>query len=252
MVEAHMYFAIGFLLAALGILIVAPLVHGRAVRLTRQRLESMIPASAAEIMADKDLLRAEFALSTRQLEIALSELRAKSANERAELGRKTDAVHRLANELTALRAKLNPLAENIARDSRRNEATALLPDQDAELTTMPEARAAVPAPTIAQAEELVALRAQVESLSKWLTDAGAEIRDMRADKIELEAARQALAEERSKFRKFHRRAAELVEQLIKQAANDQYSIAADRNSDASIEGRSALSSQHSLVERPAA
>jgi len=252
MVEAHMYFAMGFLLAALGLLVFVPLAHGRAVRLTRQRLETMIPASAAEIMADKDLLRAEFALSTRQLEIALSELRAKSANDRAELSRKTDAMRRLTNELTALRARLNPSEEQVARDSREHEATTPLTDQDAELTATAEAGAAIPAPTSAQAEELIVLRAQVESLSKWLTDAGAEIRAMRADQIELEAARQTLAEERSKFRNFHRRAAELVEQLIRQTANDQYSIAANRNSDASVEGRSTLSSQHSLVEKPAA
>ena len=219
MVEAHMYFAIGFLLAALGILIVAPLVHGRAVRLTRQRLESMIPASAAEIMADKDLLRAEFAMSTRQLEIALSELKAKSANERAELGRKTDAVHRLENELTALRAQLNAPEERSS------------PLRDADQAATPEADAAILALASAQAEELAALRVQVESLSKWLTDAGAEIRAMRAEQEELEAARQTLAEERLKFRNFHRRAAELVQQLISQAANDKDGMAGNQETD---------------------
>ena len=218
MVEAHMYFAIGFLLAALGILIVAPLVHGRAVRLTRQRLESMIPASAAEIMADKDLLRAEFAMSTRQLEIALSELKAKSANERAELGRKTDAVDRLKNELTALRAQLNAPEEQLAV-------------RDADQAATPGADAAMLALASAQAEELAALRMQVESLSKWLTDAGVEIRAMRAEQKELEAARQTLAEERLKFRNFHRRAAELVQQLISQAANDKGGMAGNQETD---------------------
>ena len=174
MVEAHMYFAIGFILAALGILIVAPLVHGRAVRLTRQRLESMIPTSAAEIMAGKDLLRAEFAMSTRQLEIALSELKAKSANERAELGRKTDAVDRLKNELTALRAQLNAPEEQLAV-------------RDADQAATPGADAAMLALASAQAEELAALRMQVESLTKWLNDAGVEIRAMRAEQEELEA-----------------------------------------------------------------
>ena len=218
MVEAHMYFAIGFLLAALGILIVAPLVHGRAVRLTRQRLESMIPASAAEIMADKDLLRAEFAMSTRQLEIALSELKAKSANERAELGRKTDAVDRLKNELTALRAQLNAPEEQLAV-------------RDADQAATPGADAAMLALASAQAEELAALRMQVELLSRWLTDAGVEIRAMRAEQEELEAARQTLAEERLKFRNFHRRAAELVQQLISQAANDKGGMAGNQETD---------------------
>ena len=218
MVEAHMYFAIGFLLAALGILIVAPLVHGRAVRLTRQRLESMIPTSMAEIVAGKDLLRAEFAMSTRQLEVALSELRAKSANERAELGRKTDAVERLRNELAALRAQLNAPEEQLVV-------------RDADQAATPGADAAMLALASAQAEELASLRMQVESLSKWLTDAGVEIRAMRAEQEELEAARQTLAEERLKFRNFHRRAAELVQQLISQAANDKGGMAGNQETD---------------------
>lgn len=236
MVEAHMYFAIGFLLAALGILVVAPLVHGRAVRLTRQQLESMIPASAAEIMADKDLLRAEFAVSTRQLEIALSKLKAKSANERAELGRKTDAIHRLTNELTALRARLNPSDEQTK----------------GEPSAMPAANATTPAPTSAQAEELAVLRVQVESLSKWLNDAGVEIRAMRAEQKELEAAQHMLAEERLKFRNFHRRAAELVQQLINQAANDQGRNVGNREPDARTGRQTTSSNQHGFVEKPAA
>ncbi len=215
MVEAHMYFAIGFLLAALGILIVAPLVHGRAVRLTRQRLQSMLPASTAEIVAGKDLLRAEFAMSTRQLEIALSELKAKSANERAELGRKTDAVHRLTNELTALRARLSLSEETAAADP----------------SAAPAENAATPALPSAEAEELAVLKMQVESLTKWLNDAGVEMRAMRAEQEELEAARQTLAEERLKFRNFHRRAAELVQQLISQAANDKGGMAGNQETD---------------------
>jgi hypothetical protein len=44
-----MYFGIGFFLAALSVLIVAPLVHDRAVRLTMRRLEATIPLSMAEL-----------------------------------------------------------------------------------------------------------------------------------------------------------------------------------------------------------
>ena len=44
-------------------LVVAPLVHGRAVRLTMRRLEATIPLSMAEVHVDKDLMRAEVAMS---------------------------------------------------------------------------------------------------------------------------------------------------------------------------------------------
>jgi hypothetical protein len=72
MIESIMYFGIGFLLAALSVLIVAPLVHDRAVRLTMRR--ATIPLSMAELQADKDLQRAEFAMSTRRLETTIEQL----------------------------------------------------------------------------------------------------------------------------------------------------------------------------------
>src|SRR6266568_4135808 len=53
MIESIMYFGIGFLFAALSVLIVVPLVHGRAVRLTTRRLEAAIPSSMAEILAPR-------------------------------------------------------------------------------------------------------------------------------------------------------------------------------------------------------
>ena len=54
--DSIMYFAIGFLVAALSLLVGAPLVHARAVRLAR-RIEDAIPASVGEFLAEKDLQR---------------------------------------------------------------------------------------------------------------------------------------------------------------------------------------------------
>ena len=67
MIESIMLFGIGFLVASLLGLVVVPLVHNRAVRLTVRRLEAATPLSMAEIQAEKDQLRAEFAMSTRRL-----------------------------------------------------------------------------------------------------------------------------------------------------------------------------------------
>ena len=71
MIEPGMYFGIGFLVAALLGLLFVPLVHNRAVRLTMKRLEAATPLSIAEIRADKDQLRAEFAMSPRRLEMSV-------------------------------------------------------------------------------------------------------------------------------------------------------------------------------------
>lgn len=94
MIEAIMYFCIGFLSAALIAIGITPLIHARAVRLTRRRLENAMPQSVAEIMADKDLQRAEFAVSTRRLEITMEKLREGNASYLAEIGRKDDIINR--------------------------------------------------------------------------------------------------------------------------------------------------------------
>src|SRR5579864_6410723 len=99
MIEPIMFFGIGFLVAALIGLVVIPLVHGRAVRLTMRRLEAATPLSMAEIQADKDQLRAEFAMSTRRLEMSLEQLKHKTTSQLAELGKKSDAINRMKIEL---------------------------------------------------------------------------------------------------------------------------------------------------------
>ena len=106
MIETIMYLGIGFLLGALIGLAVIPLVHSRAVRLTVGRLEAAMPLSAAELQADKDLLRAEFAISARRLEMNIEQLRNKTTYQLVELGKKEDAVKRLKIERDALEAEL--------------------------------------------------------------------------------------------------------------------------------------------------
>src|SRR5512143_3820354 len=99
MIEPIMYFGIGFLVAALVGLVVIPLVHGRAVRLTMRRLEAATPLSMAEIQADKDQLRAEFAMSTRRLEMSVEQMKAKTTSQLAELSKKSEAINKLKTEL---------------------------------------------------------------------------------------------------------------------------------------------------------
>src|SRR3974390_1056224 len=99
MIEPIMYLAIGFLVSMLCGLMIVPLVHNRAVRLTTRRLEATTPLSMAEIQADKDQLRAEFAMSARRLEMSVDQLKNKTTSQLAELGKKTDAINRMKIEL---------------------------------------------------------------------------------------------------------------------------------------------------------
>src|SRR5512136_2196266 len=120
MIESIMYFGIGFLFAAVIGLVVIPLIHARAVRLTIRHLEDSIPQSTAEIQADKDLLRAEFAVSTQRLEMSTEQLKNKTASQLAELGKKGDVINRLKVERDAqnvetilLKAKVEALKEQL-------------------------------------------------------------------------------------------------------------------------------------------
>ena len=74
-IDAMMYFALGAFAAALVMLLIMPAIWRRAVRLTKKRIEAATPITLAEFRADKDQLRAEFALSTRRLEMNVEQLR---------------------------------------------------------------------------------------------------------------------------------------------------------------------------------
>ncbi len=98
MIESSMYLGIGILLGVLIGLVLMPLVHGRAVRLTTRRLQAVLPETMAEIHAEKDLLRAEFAISTRRLEITVEQLMNKTASQAVELSKRSDLIKRLSFE----------------------------------------------------------------------------------------------------------------------------------------------------------
>jgi chromosome segregation ATPase len=87
-IENIMYFALGLLAAGLIALIIMPAVWKRAVRLTKRRIEAATPITMAEFRADKDQLRAEFALSTRRLEMNVETLRKRLAEQLTDVDRK--------------------------------------------------------------------------------------------------------------------------------------------------------------------
>ena len=137
MLESIMYFGIGFLFAALIGLAIFPRVHGRAVRLTTRRLEAAILPSIEEVQADKDLLRAEFATSTRRLETTVEQLNNRNANQLAELGRKGDALGRLTIERNAQQAEITALKMEV--EALKERLTAAGTEVNAEGDVAPRA-----------------------------------------------------------------------------------------------------------------
>jgi chromosome segregation ATPase len=235
MIEPIMYFGIGFLVAALVGLVVIPLVHGRAVRLTMRRLEAATPLSMAEIQADKDQLRAEFAMSTRRLEMSVEQLKSKTTSQLAELGKKGDVINRLKIELgektatifaleardKALRDQLRETEDEIAaKTSIMHDAQRALSDKEADLAKMVGELDEQSSFADAQKVEIVALKAQVEALKERLTGATNEVKQVEdrreAEQLALKAATQELAAERGKVENLGRRVGELEQHLAAQ------------------------------------
>lgn len=119
MIEIAMYIGIGFLIGCLSGLVAIPLVHNRAVRLTMRQAEAALPLSVAEVQAGEDLLRAEFAMSTRRLQLEIEKFRDRNAKLLAQLGRKTDLANRLMAERDAMKAETKSLRAQVAALGRQ-------------------------------------------------------------------------------------------------------------------------------------
>jgi hypothetical protein len=110
MIESLMLCGIGLLAGRLLMLVLFPAVHGRAVRLTRRDLIDAAPLTAKEMQAEKDQLRAQFAVSLRRLELNLEQMRLKATDraadrQNAELARLQVELDRKNALILALRAR---------------------------------------------------------------------------------------------------------------------------------------------------
>src|SRR3954469_24291880 len=193
MVEPIMFFGLGFLAASLIGLIIVPFVNGRAVRLTVRRLEGATPLSMAEITANKDQQREEFAMSTRLLEMSVDQLKGKSTGQLAELGKKNDVINRLKIELGekaatifALEARDKGIKDqlratedelevktNALRETERN-----LADKEAELARATAQLSETTATSDGQPGEIVALKTQIDNLKDQAADLGRQVKDI--------------------------------------------------------------------------
>jgi chromosome segregation ATPase len=148
LIEQAMIFALGFLVAGLLALLFLPAVQRRAARLSARRLEMLLPLSMEEIVAERDQLRAEFAVDRRRIEQKLEAAAEAEALHMGEIGRQTAAINELNGQLSATREELRVLGE--AKDALHRE--------------MAEAEAALTAARTAHADESAAHAATRESL----------------------------------------------------------------------------------------
>jgi len=235
MIEPIMYLAIGFLVSMLFGLMIVPLVHNRAVRLTTRRLEAATPLSMAEIQADKDQLRAEFAMSARRLEMSVEQLKNRTTSQLADLGKKTDMINRMKIELGEKNATIFSL------EAREKAVKEQLRATEEEFSTKTEAlRLAEGALTDKQGElsklntelndrslvadsrqvELVAVRTQIEQLKNRVGDAEKEFTATQTrltqERRDSDIATRDLTDARGRVENLSQRVTDLDRQLIVQ------------------------------------
>jgi chromosome segregation ATPase len=114
-----MYLALGLLIASLVALAIMPAVWRRAVRLTKKRIEAATPITMAEFRADKDQLRAEFALSTRRLEMNVEALRRRLSEQLRDINRKRNEVGAIKEDRESQLTQIRELEEREAELRRR-------------------------------------------------------------------------------------------------------------------------------------
>jgi chromosome segregation ATPase len=230
--EGILYFALGFLSAAMIALMISPVLWSRAVALTKQRIENSVPLTLNEIQADKDQLRAEFAMSTRRLEMSVEELRDKAARQVIEIARKRDELARIDDDsreriktieelevhASELRAMLKDREDKLVEaNSRLDGVTAKLADKSEKLDQLQSELSSIRDEADSSRIELVAKQTFMENLTDQVTDVETREETMKfeIDSLRAEARKTAdkLKEETKRGGDLEKRLSSLQKQL---------------------------------------
>ena len=114
MVEPLLYAALGFLTASLVALFIGRALWNRAVRLTTHRIMRRLPLSRDEIVASRDLLRAEVAIEHRKLERQANIMRQRMTRSMADVGRRDAVIVGMRATVEDARAKVADAETRVA------------------------------------------------------------------------------------------------------------------------------------------
>lgn len=182
MINALMFGALGFFLGCLLALMLAPPLWNRAVKLTTRKLEATMPMSLNDIQADKDQLRAEFAIELRKVEVALEKAKEKATRELIEANKRRVEIAMLNTDLATVKGTLqeNENANRVLQQTIKRR----LPDLDTRLKAAKKA--------LAELEQVNGeLRTTVASQSDALKTARTTLHNQRSDIERLRTALEA-------------------------------------------------------------
>src|SRR3954463_8104019 len=171
-----MIFALGFLAAALLALLIIPAVNARAERLARRRAEALFPMSISELSAEKDHLRAEFAVLQRRIERKAEDALAVKHQSMEELGRRALRIDALESDLAGRDATIAGLLKDLEETGSRLTTTdADLEGSKALLAGTRETLAAIEEAHRKTLDELATVRSELESVKTTLAETRTEL-----------------------------------------------------------------------------
>jgi chromosome segregation ATPase len=198
-------------------------------------MEAATPLSMAEIQADKDQLRAEFAMSARRLEMSVDQLKNKTTSQLAELGKKSDAINRMKIELgeknatifsleareKAVKEQLRATEEEFtAKTESLREAERALTEKQGDLAKINHELSDRSMMAESRQVELLAVRAQIDELKARVGDAEKEFATtqnrLAQERSDSETASRELTDARSRVENLSQRVTDLDRQLIVQ------------------------------------
>jgi chromosome segregation ATPase len=147
-IQTAMLVALGFLAASLLGLLLASAFWSRAVRLTTIRIKQSMPVSESEIKADRDRLRAEYAIKVHKLETQLDQAKLERARHLIDINRRDASISALEANVGQYRADLeeNQNARRVLEqtvtdrlpkvEARLSEAKRLLFNRDREIAEL--------------------------------------------------------------------------------------------------------------------
>jgi DNA repair exonuclease SbcCD ATPase subunit len=156
--ETVMLVALGFVAALMVSLLVIRALWSYAVGLGRRRVERRAPSHIAELKADRDRLKAEFAMQGRRLQLRLDDLKTRMAEQMAEASRNRNRMEQLAADLASRDAEIGK------RDAEIEALKAQADSLERELTQRTEMTQAARDDLREREDEIASLRAQLMAL----------------------------------------------------------------------------------------
>jgi septal ring factor EnvC (AmiA/AmiB activator) len=108
-IQFALLFGLGFLSAALLVMLIAPAIHGRIVRYTEKRIQATLPISPQEVRAQRDMARAVYAAENARTKQELVQERDQAVGLKLRYDRLAEEARRLQSDNHDLQMQINDM-----------------------------------------------------------------------------------------------------------------------------------------------